>query len=107
MEGVLKIDSKPITRIWAIALIVINLLRIGSAFIVYFQTQYQIVSPLIPQTAVLEIVGPYMTIGLVSLILTIVGFTFYVCSKFTFTIITCLVSLVFGEFYFVYLHFYS
>jgi hypothetical protein len=96
----LQFDLKPITRKWAVALIIINLLRIGTAFIAYFQTKYQLVSPLIPQDAIIDIIRPYMVVGLVSVIVTVIAFVFFVYSKFTFAIITCAINLVFVELYF-------
>lgn len=101
------LDTKPVTRKWAIALIILNLLRISTPFIAYFQTKYQIVSSFIPKDIVLDIVSPYMIIGLLSLAFTIAAFIFFVYSRFTFTIIVCALNLVFVQLYFAYLHFYS
>jgi hypothetical protein len=98
----LQSDSKAITRKWAVALIVLNLLRISTPFIVYFQTKYQLVSPLIPKNVVVDIIAPYMVIGLVSVFLTIAAFIFYVYSKFTFTIIICALNLIFVQLYFLF-----
>jgi hypothetical protein len=98
----LKFDSKPAARKLAIALIVINLLRISTPFITYFQTKYQLDSPLIPKEIVLDIIAPYMMIGFVSLIFTIAAFIFFIYSKFTFTTILCLLNLVFVQLYFIY-----
>jgi len=96
----LQSDSKTITRKWAVALIILNLLRISSPFAAYFQAKHQLVSPLIPQTIVLDIIAPYMVVGLVSVFLTIAAFIFYVYSKYTFTIIICALNLVFAQLYF-------
>jgi hypothetical protein len=53
---------------------------------------------------VLDIIAPYMVVGLISVFLTIAAFIFYVYSKFFFTIITCLSNLVFIQLYLVYSH---
>ena len=96
------LDLKPIYRKWAIALIIVNLLRLSTPFIVYFQTEYQLVSPLIPETVPLDIIKPYMTIGLVSIILILIAFIFFVYSKFTFAIITSVINLVIFQIYLFY-----
>jgi hypothetical protein len=101
----LKSDLKPVTRKWAIALIIINLVRAGGCFAVYFQTEYSLVSPLIPKTIILDIIRPYMVVGVISTIVTIVAFIFFVYAKFTFTIITCLLSLALVQLYLIYLPF--
>jgi|GEM_PF-2970164 len=103
----LKSDLKPATRKWAIALIILNLLRIGTPFIAYFQAQYQIVTPLIPRTIVLDIIEPYMITGLVSLFLTVLAFMFFVYSKYTFSIITGLLNLGSAQLHIMYLHYYG
>ena len=99
----LQADLKPVTRKWAIALIILNLIRVGVCFVTYFQTKYQLVSPLIPKEIILDIIAPYMLIGFVSVLLTIVAFGLYAYSKFTFVIIICLLSLAFAQLYFYFL----
>ncbi|MDB5091600.1 MAG: hypothetical protein JWR09_5594 [Mucilaginibacter sp.] len=99
----LQADLNPVTRKWAIALFILNLIRIGVCFVTYFQTKYQLVSPLIPKEIILDIIAPYMLIGLVSVLLTIVAFALYAYSKFTFAIIICLLSLAFAQLYFYFL----
>ena len=101
----LQSDTKPSVKKWAIALIIINLLRITTPFITYYQTRYQLESPLIPKEVILDIIGPYIFIGMVSVFLTILAFIFYVYSKFTFTIITGALTLLFVELYLIYLPF--
>jgi hypothetical protein len=93
-------DTKPLVRKWAIALIIVNLIRAGGCFISFFQAKYQIVSPLIPQSIVLEIVASYMIVGLGSIVLTIAAFGFFVYSKYMFSIIICVLSLILAQFYF-------
>lgn len=100
----LQTDLNPITRKWAIALIILNLLRIGTPFVVYFQAKYQLVSPLIPKEVILDIIAPYMLIGLAGVVLTIAAFAFFVYSRFTFVIITCVINLAFVQLYFYLYH---
>jgi hypothetical protein len=95
----LKADLKPITRKWAIVLILLSILKIAIPFIAYFQVKYQLTSSFVPETAVLDITNPYMVDGLISTLLAALAFGFYVYSKFTFTIITCLFSLVIVRFF--------
>jgi hypothetical protein len=96
------LDIKTPYRKWAIALIIVNLLRLSTSFIIYFQTEYQLVSPLIPKTIILDILKPYMTIGLVSVILILIAFIFFVYSKFTFAIIASVMNLLFFQIYLLY-----
>jgi hypothetical protein len=97
----LTADSKPITRKWAIALIIVSIVRISVPFVGYFQTKSQLVSPYISQTITLDIVDPYMIIGIISAFITLIAFIFFVYSKFLFSIITCTAGLVFLQLYFV------
>jgi hypothetical protein len=99
----LQADLKPVTRKWAIALIIINLFRIGGCFITYFETVYLMTKPLIPKGVIVDIVAPYMLVGLISVFLTIAAFGLYVYAKFTFAIIICLLSLAFAQLYFYFL----
>ena len=99
----LKADAKPIMRKWAIALIMLNLFKTGYCFIIYFQTEYQLVSPLIPKTVLPDIIRPYMLVGLVSVFAGVIAFGLYVYSKYTFAIIVCGLSLVFAQLYFYFL----
>lgn len=96
----LQTDTKSIVRKWAIALIIINLLRTAFCFVSFFQTKYQLDSPLIPQSVILDIVTPYMVTGLGLIFLTIAAFGFFVYSKYMFSIIICVLSLVLAQFYF-------
>ena len=93
-------DTKPIVRKWEIALIIITLVRIGACFISYFQTKFQLESPLIPQSVILDIVTPYMVAGLGLILFTIAAFGFFVYSRYMFSIIVCVLSQVLAQFYF-------
>jgi len=97
----LSADSKPITRKWAIALIIISMLRISVPFTAWFQTKAQLDSSFIPQSAVFMIVAPYMISGIVSTAVTLIAFLFFVYSRFVFCIITCAAGFIIPQVYFL------
>src|SRR5271165_6327436 len=100
----LSLDLKPITRKWAVALIILNLVRISTTFMAYFQTENQLTSPFISKMVALDVVAPYMIVGLIAVAVAITAFIFYVYSKFTFAIIVCLLNLGAAQFYLVFLN---
>jgi len=97
----LSADLKPVTRKWAIALIIISLLQVGVPFITWFQTRAQLISPFIPQNVVFLIVEPYMISGIISTVVTLVAFIFFVYSRFVFCIITCAAGCIIPQLYFL------
>lgn len=97
-------DSNPAMRKWAIALITICLLSMASPFIAYFQTRVQLAGDYIPKTIVINIIAPFMTDGIICVIVTLIAFIFFVYSRFLYTIITCCAGIVLVQIfpYFIY-----
>ncbi len=88
-------------RKFAIALIILNLLSAGSGYISYFQAKYQLVSPLVPNTVVLDIIDPYMLLGLISLAIAVISFVLFLYSKYTYVVALCAVNLLFQQIYLI------
>ena len=62
-------------------LITINVLLVLSSIIVYFQTDYQLVSPLIPQSVLYDIVRPYFIASFITGIILLISIWFYFFNK--------------------------
>lgn len=70
-------------------LLVISLVSAGLNIGSYFQTEYQLLSPLIPKSIILDISRPHLFAALISIIGSIISLICYFYSKFLFTIIIC------------------
>ncbi len=100
----LSADSKPITRKWAIALIIITLLRVASPFVAYYQTKTNLVSDFIPKGIIIDIIAPYMMMGIFCVVVTLAAFIFFIYSRFVYAIITCCAGIILIQIlpYFIY-----
>lgn len=85
-------------RTIAIVCVVLQILELSSCFFVFFQTQYQLVSPLIPDRTVLDIVSPFMKGGVLLCLTLLVTFLFFLYKKYTFVIILGAIALVVANF---------
>jgi hypothetical protein len=88
-------------RKFAIGLIIINLLSVGSGYVVYLQAKYQLLSPLIPKEVVMDITDPYILLGLVSLAIAIIAFVLFLYSKYSFVVAICAANLLFQQIYLI------
>jgi hypothetical protein len=88
-------------RKFAIALIILNILSAGSGYVIYLQTKYQLVSPLVPNTVILDIVDPYIQLGLISLAVVIASFTLFLYSKYSYAVAICAANLLIQQIYLI------
>jgi hypothetical protein len=92
MEGKPK---KLLQAEWACRiLLTIHLFCVAGALIVFWQTKYQLVSPLIPKGTVEQITGPYWTASLVVAASYLAALWFYFFRKRTATIILSAASVL-------------
>ena len=75
-------------------LFTLNTLMLAGSLLIYVQTEYQLVSPLIPRSTIDQIAGPYLKGGLVVAILLIPGLWFYFFRKLTVVIVLLGLSLI-------------
>jgi hypothetical protein len=80
-------------------LLIIVLLLIATDIGTFFQTEYQLVSPLIPKGIIVEISRPYLFASLISVTAVIAALIFYFFSRYLFTIVICGVALVWHFYY--------
>ncbi len=75
-------------------LFTLNTLMLAASLLVYVQTEYQLVSPLIPRSTIDQIAGPYLRGALVVAVLLIPGLWFYFFRKLTVVIVLLVLSLL-------------
>ena len=92
----MKLDKKKIAGI----LIVISIARIALEIAAFFQTEHQLNSPFIPKSMVVTIARPYLLSALISTILLIPAFIFYMYNKYVITYIFCGLILSFTYIFF-------
>jgi hypothetical protein len=98
-------QQKTINVIAKVALIVV-LISIASELAIFFQTEYQLISPIIPEKIVLDIVRPYLFMALVSTLGYIIALILFFYQRHILTIIFCGIILLFQEIYFNIKHFF-
>jgi hypothetical protein len=74
--------------------LVVLLLSIVGQLIAVYQTRYQLVSPLIPESAIWEICKQFIFTALISAIVSIIGLIFYFFEKYLWIIILVALTLV-------------
>lgn len=82
------------TEVICRSLFTLNLVMLAGSLLTYVQTEYQLVSPLIPSDVVGKIVGPYMQGSLVASILLIPSLWFYFYRKLAVVIVLQVLSIV-------------
>lgn len=75
-------------------LFTLNTVMLASGLLAYVQTEYQLVSPLIPRSTIDQIAGPYLKGGVVVAILLIPSLWFYFFRKLTVVIVLQALSLI-------------
>ena len=83
-------------------LLIILLFSSLRGLIGFFQTEYQLVSPLIPTSIVLTIGRPFLIASLVGIVGTIAALLFYFYARYLVTVILCGITLIAQQ---VYLYF--
>lgn len=86
-------------RLWARISLVLLLLSIVRQFILIFQTQYQLNSPFIPQSEVLVIIKPWLYVGFITTLLSIVALLLYFFEKYSWVMVLSALALIGPHFY--------
>jgi len=74
--------------------LVIALLFVIGDLLTVLQTQYQLVSPIIPGETIWLIIKPFILAAIVTTILAITGLIFYFYNKYVLTIIVCSIAIL-------------
>ncbi|HEY0611947.1 MAG TPA: hypothetical protein VGD35_19880 [Chitinophaga sp.] len=74
--------------------LVIALLSVIGNLATVIQTQYQIVSPIIPGETIWLIIKPFILMAIATTILTIAGLIFYFYDKYLVTIVVCSIAVL-------------
>ena len=86
---------------WACrVLLTLQLILAIRGYIVFLQTEYQLVSPLIPQSTIYDISRPYVTASLISGSLMFISLWLYFANKKVATIIFAGISLISSQLWF-------
>jgi len=83
-------DVKKVARI----LLIIHAASVVLQMVGYFQTQYQLVSPLIPASLIKTLAEPYLKVSVISTGTFIAALVLYICKKHILTIIICSLTIV-------------
>jgi len=75
----------------------LQVITITSGYIAFFQTKYQLVSPLIPQSIVYEISTPYLTASLMASCVFLITLWLYFFHKKIAVLILATISLLFYQ----------
>lgn len=75
-------------------LLTLTLLRAASGYVVFIQTRYQLISPVIPQSMIYEISKPYMFASLITSVVFLSALWFYFFRKRITTIVLCIVAII-------------
>ena len=78
-------------------LLTVHLFRIVTGYIVYWQTEYQLVSPLLPKSIIGQISSPYFKASLIMATAFLVSLWFYFFKKRIVVIVISGVSIVLFE----------
>jgi hypothetical protein len=75
-------------------LLVMAALNIGRLIAVFFQTEYQLLTPLIPKDTVLIIARPYLVFALFCSLAFVAALIFYIYSRLVVSMIICALTIV-------------
>lgn len=88
-------NLKRCSLICLVLVLIIALLQMAG----YYQTQYQLVSPLIPKAITDKISKPYLLLAGISFALFLVALPFHYYSKYIVSIVVCVIGIVFPYLY--------
>ena len=88
----MKVDIKKVAKVAVIVILVRTAYLLG----LFFQTEYQLVSPLIPASTILTIARPFLIEALISILGLIAAQLFFYYSRFLITIIICAVIFLYS-----------
>jgi hypothetical protein len=94
MNSSVKNRSNASKEVICRVLFTLNTLMLAGSLLIYIQTQYQLVSPLIPRNIIDQIAGPYLQGALPVAILLLPGLWFYFYRKLTVVIVLQALSLL-------------
>ncbi len=77
------------------------LFSVAGHLVAVFQTRYQLVSPLIPESTIWEITKQFIFFALVYSVSSIVGLVFYFYKKYLWVIILAVLTIIIGRFIYV------
>ena len=83
----------------AMILLLVLHLSIGLNMAVFYQTEYQLDSPLIPKSTVLVISRPYLFAALVAVPFSIVAMLCFFFSRYTWVILLCALTVLWQFYY--------
>ena len=81
-------------------LLIILLVSIAFQIGAFYQTKYQLTSPLIPESTVLHIAQPFLFTALISVACCIAALLFFFYSRYVVTIVICGVALLWQQFFY-------
>ena len=79
--------------------LVVVLLTIALQLIAFYQTQYQLVSPLIPESAILTIVRPFIFMAFIASLVSIAGLILYFYQMYLYVTMVCGLTIVWQQVY--------
>ena len=77
--------------------LIVAILNVSRQIAVFFQTEHQLVNPLIPASTIIEIARPFLIRALICSFITAAAQIFYFYSKYMVVIILCAASIVLSE----------
>lgn len=90
----MTIPTKDNLKIGAKISIIVLLLSIIGQFVSFYQTKYQITSPLIPESIIMDIGGQFIFKALTSTVITIGALILYFYQKYLLIIILVVLTLI-------------
>ena len=80
-------------------LLIVLLVLIAAGIGGFFQAEYQLVSPLIPKSNVIEISRPYLLASLICTGITLIALLFYFSGKFRVVVLVCCLAIIWRTYY--------
>jgi hypothetical protein len=79
--------------------LIVLLLSIVRQFLSIYQTKHQLTSPLIPESAVLTIIKPFIFCAFITTVISVAGLILYFYERYLFVIILAGLTIVWQEVY--------
>jgi hypothetical protein len=98
MQRTVGSSTKTLKTVAKVSLVVLLLSVLGQ-FIIFYQTKYQLTSPLVPQNTIWMIVKPNIFIGFISTIVSIIALLLYFFDKYILVIILVGLALIWQQLY--------
>jgi hypothetical protein len=98
----MEVKKQKTLKLTANTLLFVLLLSIAGQLSAFYQTKYQLTSPVIPEHVILQIVSPFIFSAFVSTLICIAGLILYFYQRYLLVIIVCGLAIIWQQ---VYLHF--